>query len=137
MTDAVEALLAGVSPPERQADARALAALMARVTDMPPAAWGTMIGFGRYHYRYESGREGEAMRIGFAPRKSELVVYVMGGFPGHEALLARLGKHRAGKSCLYVKRLADIDAGVLEELVGAAWWHMAELYPDQPGLARG
>lgn len=130
MSDEVESLLAGVTPPEPQADARALAALMARVTGVAPDRWGTMIGFGRYHYRYESGREGDAMRIGFAPRKAELVLYVMGGFPGHEDLLARLGRHRAGKSCLYLKRLGDADPAVLEALIDAGWRHMAERYPD-------
>ncbi|PAX07590.1 DUF1801 domain-containing protein [Sphingomonas lenta] len=129
MAEDVESLLAGVTPPERQTDARAVAALMGRVSGEPAAPWGSMIGFGRYRYRYESGREGEAFRIGFAPRKSELVLYLLDDFARRDEMLARLGKHRTGKSCLYVKRLADVDAGVLEQLVAASWRHMAEKYP--------
>lgn len=131
MADEVESLLAGVTPPERQADARAIAATMARVSGEEPARWGSMVGFGRYHYRYDSGREGDAFRIGFAPRKTELVLYLMDGFAERDALLARLGKHRTGKSCLYLKRLSDVDAAVLERLVEASWSHMAEKYPLQ------
>lgn len=126
MADDVESLLAGVAPPERQADARAVAALMAHVSGEQPARWGSMIGFGRYRYRYDSGREGEAFRIGFAPRKSELVLYLLDDFAGRDEMLARLGKHRTGKSCLYVKRMSDVDAGVLEQLIAASWRHMAE-----------
>jgi hypothetical protein len=78
--------------------------------------WGpSIIGFGSYHYRYASGHEGDAPRIGFSPRKANLVLYV-GGFPDYEALLARLGKHKSSKACLYLGKLADVDLGVLEEI---------------------
>jgi hypothetical protein len=126
----VDQLIAAAEPPVRRDEARALVELMTRVTGAAPERWGSMIGFGRYRYRYESGREGEAFRIGFAPRKAELVLYVMDGFPEHAALLAKLGKHRTGKSCLYVKRLSDLDLSALEALVASSWACMAERYPD-------
>lgn len=126
----VDQLLAAAEPPARREEARALVDLMTRVTGVDPERWGSMIGFGRYRYRYDSGREGEAFRIGFAPRKAELVLYVMDGFPEHAALLAKLGKHRTGKSCLYVKRLSDLDPSTLEALVASSWACMAERYPD-------
>lgn len=128
----VGAFIDAVDHPERRDDARALAALMERVSGEPAAMWGpTMVGFGRYRYRYDSGRKGDAFRIGFSPRKAELVLYLLDGFTERDALLARLGKHRTGKSCLYVKRLADVDMGVLEQLVAASWRHMADKYPLQ------
>lgn len=115
------AYLERVEPAQRQADGKVLAAMMARVSGQPPVMWGpSILGFDRYHYRYESGHEGEMCRIGFAPRKAELVLYVLGDFPEQEALLGRLGKHKTGKGCLYIKKLADVDTGVLEELVSAS-----------------
>jgi hypothetical protein len=91
---------------------------MAEVTGDEPRLWGRgMVGFGTYHYRYESGREGDWFVTGFAPRKSDLTLYIMAGFDRYEALMSRLGKYRTGKSCLYVKRLADVDEAVLRELV--------------------
>ena len=106
----------------RRADADALMAMMGEITGEPPVAWGSMIGFGAYHYVYETGHEGDAFLIGFAPRKAEFAIYLMGNyFPEtearREALLAKLGKHRMGKACLYVKKLADIDMGALRELM--------------------
>ncbi|WP_088182437.1 DUF1801 domain-containing protein [Sphingobium sp. Z007] len=123
----VEAFLARVEPEERQADGRAVAALMARLSGEPPAMWGpSIIGFGRYHYRYESGREGESCRIGFAPRKAELVFYLAGL---EDADFADLGKHRRGKGCLYVKRLAGVDIAVLEAMIVKSLAHMDKAYP--------
>lgn len=91
---------------------------MRRATGAEPRMWGPeMVGFGEYHYRYESGREGDWFLAGFSPRKKELSVYVMAGFEGYADLLARLGRHKTGKSCLYLRSLADVDLGVLEELV--------------------
>ena len=105
----------------RREDCRALAGLMARATGAPAAMWGaSIVGFGRYRYRYASGREGEWFLAGFAPRKNDLTLYLMSGFDGYEPLLARLGRHKTGKSCLYIKRLADVDPAVLEELVTAS-----------------
>lgn len=125
------AYLERVEPPERRADGKALAALMERVSGCPPMMWGpSILGFDRYHYRYESGREGDMCRIGFAARKAELVLYVLGDVPEEAALLARLGKHRTGKGCLYVKTLADVDMGVLEELVSASLAANRKKWPD-------
>lgn len=114
----------------QRADAHAIAALMERLSDERPYMWGSsIVGFGRYHYKYESGREGDAARIGFSPRKGQTVLYLVEGFEGHGALMARLGKHKTGKSCLYVKRLSDIDLGALEELIGASLRYMDTKYP--------
>lgn len=127
-TDAAVAdFLARVEPPERQADGRTVTALMARLSGEPPAMWGpSIIGFGRYHYRYDSGREGDMCRIGFSPRKAELVFYLAGL---DEADFTTLGKHRRGKGCLYVKRLDQIDMAVLEALIVQSLDHMDRTYP--------
>jgi len=103
----------------RRADARALCVLLSEVTGEPPFLWGSsIVGFGSYHYRYASGREGDAPLASFAPRGAHLVIYLISGFTErHERLLERLGPHKAGKSCLYVKRLADINLDVLRQLV--------------------
>ena len=113
----VEAFIAGLADEQMQADCRAVAAMMAEVTGAEPKLWGTtIVGFGSYHYRYASGREGDFMLAGFAPRKRALTLYVMAGFAEYGPLLARLGKHTTGKSCLYIKRLADVDQGVMREI---------------------
>lgn len=120
--------------PVRREDAKALAALMAQVTGEEPRMWGpSIIGYGSYRYRYESGREGEMCRLGFSPRKAELVLYVLNGSPEQEAQLARLGKHRTGKGCLYIKKLADVDMAVLETLVRDQLASMDARYPRDPG----
>ena len=122
-TDAdVAEFIARVEPAQRRADAERLLALMRAVTGQAPQMWGpTMIGFGAYHYRYESGREGDTFRIGFAPRKPQLVLYLSCDIAEHSALLARLGPHTTGLSCLYIKRLDQVDMAALTELVVAAW----------------
>lgn len=119
-TDAdVEAHFAA-QPDARAADCRTLAALMQRASGHPPRMWGRMVGFGDHHYVYDSGREGDIFEIGFASGaggKGDISLYLnVGGVPGGEPLLAKLGKHREGKGCVYVKRLADVDLGVLEQL---------------------
>ena len=115
----VEAFLAAVPNEERRADARTLCALMTEITGEPPVLWGpSIVGFGSYDYRYESGREGTAALAGFSPRKANLVIYLVGGFEDrHGKLVERLGPHKTGKGCLYLKRLADVDLDVLRELV--------------------
>lgn len=123
-----------VEDPVRRTDAVWLDSMMRRVTGEEPRMWGpSMIGYGTYHYRYASGHEGDAMRIGFSPRKAEMVLYVLaygdGDTSAEDALLARLGKHRRGKSCLYVKRLDGVDRDVLEQLATLSWTRMAERYP--------
>jgi predicted GIY-YIG superfamily endonuclease len=114
------AFLATVADPERRADAQALCAMMARATGEHAAMWGSIVGFGRYHYRYESGREGDWMLSGFAVRAKELVLYLGLGAGGFDEFLARLGKHKTGKGCLYVKSLVDVDLAVLEALIARA-----------------
>lgn len=124
---AVEDFLDRVEPPERQADGRTVAALMARLSGEPAHMWGaSIIGFGRYHYRYDSGRAGDMCRIGLSPRKAELVLYLAGL---DDADFAPLGKHRRGKGCLYIKRLSQIDMAVLERLIVQSLAHMDGLYP--------
>lgn len=125
----VDAFIERVANAEQREDARTLVKLLGRLSGHAPKMWGpTMIGFGTYHYRYDSGREGDAMRIGFSPRKPETVIYVL-GYPGQEAQLTRLGKHKVGKSCLYIKRLSDVDMGVLGEICAASLADMDERYP--------
>ncbi len=119
----VGAFLAQVEGEARQADCARLVAMMSEVAGEGPAMWGpSIVGFGRYHYRYATGHEGDSALIGFSPRKAEFSIYLTGVyFPESkdkaEALLARLGRHRMGKACLYVKRLSDIDEGILRELL--------------------
>jgi hypothetical protein len=114
----------------RREDARTVGALMERLAGEPPAMWGpSIIGFGSYHYRYDSGHEGDACRIGFSPRKAELVLYMLSGGAEEAELLARLGKHRTGKSCLYIKKLADVEMAVLEALVRKHLATMDARYP--------
>jgi hypothetical protein len=116
-TASVEEFLACVEHPVRRADGLVLADLMGRVTGEPAVMWGpTMVGFGSYHYRTVSGREGDYLVVGFSPRKSSLSLYGLTYAPESEGLLERLGKHKRGAGCLYVNTLADVDASVLEEL---------------------
>ncbi len=114
----VSAFLDAVEDDERRKDCKKLVQMMKRVTKAQPKMWGpSIVGFGDYHYVYESGREGDWFLAGFSPRKRDLTLYVMSGFDGHEALMNELGKYKTGKACLYVKRLADVDLDVLEQLV--------------------
>ena len=114
----VDGYIAAITSDEQREDCQTLIKLLRKITRMEPKMWGpTIVGFGSYHYKYESGREGEACLTGFAARGKELVVYLVASGPEQEALLARLGKHRMGKACLYIRRLADIDTAILEQLV--------------------
>lgn len=114
-----DAWLAGVDPARRE-DAAGLLNLFARVTGWEPRLWGpSMVGFGRYVYRYDSGHGGESLATGFSPRKAELSVYILPGYADFGPILNRLGPHRLGKACLYIKRLAAVDQTVLEELIRA------------------
>lgn len=114
----VGAFLDGIADEKRRADCRAVVELLAEATGEPPAMWGDgIIGFGSYHYKYPTGREGDWMAVGVSPRKRNLTVYVMTGFERHEALMKKLGRYTTGKSCLYVRRLEDVDLDVLRELV--------------------
>ena len=110
--------LDAVEPDRRKRDGRILCDLMNRVTGFEPKMWGpSIVGFGRYHYKYDSGREGEFFLTGFSPRKSALSVYIMPGFSEYSDLMDKLGKHKTGRACLYINKLDDVDLGTLEELV--------------------
>lgn len=119
--------------PSRRAEAETLLALFQRVTGWTAQLWGpSIVGFGRYQYRYESGHAGQALATGFSPRKPELVIYILPGYANAGPLLARLGPHRIGKSCLYLKRLDRVDLGVLEELIRAGLEDLAKRWTLQP-----
>jgi len=126
----VEAFLAGIEDAQKQQDCRTLVAIMQEATGAAPRMWGdNIVGFGHYHYKYASGREGDWFLTGFSPRKQNLTLYIIAGFDHYEALLSRLGKHSTGKSCLYVKRLADVDMPILTELVVESVAHMKATNP--------
>mgnify|MGYP003581312551 CR=1 FL=1 len=113
----VDAFLDGVPHPVRRADGKALREMVERITGEPAVMWGpSIVGFGTYHYRYDSGHEADMCRVAFSPRAANLVLYV-GGFLEYEALLAKLGKHKSSKACLYLNKLADVDLTVLDEIV--------------------
>ena len=121
-----------VEPEKKKADAKVLLDFFNRVTGLKPKMWGpSIIGYGRYEYKYESGREGEFMLTGFSPRKQNLTVYIMPGYRygEMEEKLSRLGKHKLGKSCLYINKLADVDMDVLEEIVLDGLDYMHKTYP--------
>lgn len=113
----------------RRADCKTIAKMMRRISGSPPKMWGSaMVGFGSYHYRYASGREGEWFITGFSPRKQYLTVYIMSGFSAHSLLLKQLGKVKTGKSCLYLKSLEQVDSVVLEELIAESVATMKSRY---------
>src|SRR5262245_4421369 len=114
----VEAYFAAIDDQTRRQDCQALARLMQKVTRHGPKMWGTsIVGFGSYHYTYDSGREGDLCVIGFSSRKGDISVYLWAEFPGRAELLAQLGRHKVGKACLYIRKLSDIDLNILEKLV--------------------
>ncbi len=121
----VSAFLKGIADDERRKDCQTLVRIMKAAVGTPPKMWGpSIVGFGHYHYKYASGRENDWFLAGFSPRKQDLTLYLMSGLDRHDALVARLGKYKTGKSCLYVKRLADIDIAVLKELIAESVKHM-------------
>ncbi len=121
----VDEFMAAVENKRRKEDGLVLLDMMRDVTGLEPEMWGpSIIGFGSYHYRYESGREGDMPLTGFSPRKSSLSLYIMSGFDEYDDLLGKLGKHRKGASCLYINKLADVDVEVLRELVSQSVEHM-------------
>jgi hypothetical protein len=127
---AVDDFIDKVPVPQRREDAKQVRAIMERLSGEPARMWGpSIIGFGSYHYKYDSGHEGVMCRLGFSPRKAELVLYVLTEDAGQAAQLARLGKHKTGKSCLYIKKLPDVDEAVLEELIAGALAYMDDKYP--------
>ena len=117
----VLAYLESVSNKRRREDSLVMLKLMAEATGERAEMWGTsIVGFGSYHYRYASGREGDFMLTGFAPRKQALTLYIMGGHERYDELMAKLGKHRTGSACVYINKLADVDLDVLRELIAAS-----------------
>ena len=133
----VEDFIEAVEPAAKREDAKVLDALFRRVTGQEPTIWGpSIIGYGSYHYKYDSGREGDMCRAGFSPRKAKHSLYLMGRYCDEatgkkvDALLETMGKHKTGASCVYVNKLADIDLAVLEEIVGECWEAMNRAYPS-------
>ena len=119
------AFIAGLAHPTRRRDGLTLLAMMREVTGVAPVMWGpSMVGYGQYHYKYASGRQGDALAVGFSPRTSGLVLYGLIDAPGAGALLGRLGTHSLGASCLYVPTLAKVDMGVLRELTALGYTYM-------------
>lgn len=125
----VESFLDSVEDERKRVDSYTLLQLIGEVTGDKPVMWGSsIVGFGTYHYKYASGREGDFMVTGFSPRKRNLTIYVMPGFDQYAQMLSRLGKYKTGRSCLYVNKLADIDMDVLRELLTAGVKYMRENY---------
>ncbi|MGH7645591.1 MAG: DUF1801 domain-containing protein [Gemmatimonadales bacterium] len=122
----VTAFIDAIRDPERRRDCRSVLRIMKDVTKAQPKMWGTsIVGFGSYHYRYASGREGDWFRTGFSPRKQDLTLYLMAGFAGRDALMRTLGRYKTGKACLYIKRLEDVDLAVLTRLIRQSVKHTA------------
>jgi hypothetical protein len=117
-TDSVQDFLDKVTPEEKKKDSMQVLKIMGEITKEKPKMWGSaIVGFGDYHYKYESGREGDFFLVGFSPRKAALTLYIMGGFDNYDDLMGKLGKFKTGKSCLYVKSLEDINIDVLKQLI--------------------
>ncbi len=129
----VSDFIAGIENPKRRADAEVLDDLFRRVTGWQPRMWGpTMVGYGQYHYTYDSGRSGDCLATGFSPRKANLVLYIMPGYTDFGHILDRLGKHKLGKACLYINKLADVEIDVVEEIVRAGLDDLATRWPVKP-----
>lgn len=127
----VSAFLNAIEDPNKRKDAKAVAKIMKELSGEKPKMWGSsIVGYGQYHYVYDSGREGDFMRTGFSPRKQNLTLYIMGGFANYDRLLEKLGPHKTGKSCLYVKRLSDVNEKVLRQLISKSLSYMAKKYPE-------
>ncbi|MCU0427190.1 MAG: DUF1801 domain-containing protein [Candidatus Kapabacteria bacterium] len=129
-SESVTAFLSTVADETRKQDCFALLDLMSSVSGEEAVMWGaSIVGFGKYRYKYASGREGEHCPIGFSPRKNDLVIYMISGYEDSTEELAQLGKHKLGKSCLYIKRLSDIDVNVLEKMLRESLKRTKERYP--------
>ncbi len=125
----VEKFLAAIENDQRRKDSLEILEIMKDITGEKAVMWGpSIVGFGEYHYKYDSGREGDMFISGFSPRKQSLTVYVMPGFDRFEELMSKIGKHKTGKSCLYLKKLDDIDRSVLRELIDTSYKHMRKKY---------
>ena len=130
----VRAFLDAVDDPQQRADVKKIAAMMRAATGEPPKMWGpSIVGYGSYHFRYASGRGGDWFLTGFSPRKQNISVYIMPGFSSFERQLGKLGKYKTGKSCLYIRRLADVDEKVLGRLIDQSVSHMRKNYAEGGG----
>jgi hypothetical protein len=126
----VEEFLNSIPDEKRRQECRAVAQLMQAATGAEPKLWGSsMVGFGSYHYKYASGHEGDAFLTGFSPRKQNLTLYIMAGFEEYDELLQKLGKYKTGKSCLYIKKIEDVDLAALEMLIKRSVEHMVKTNP--------
>ncbi len=123
------AFLAAIADDRRRADCETLLKMMAELSGKQAVMWGNIVGFGQYHYKYASGREGDWPRTGFASRKTSLTIYCMPGYKAQGDLLAKLGPHKHSVSCLYIKRLEQVDLGVLRQIVKRSLEQMARMYP--------
>ncbi|MGB5721129.1 MAG: DUF1801 domain-containing protein [Woeseiaceae bacterium] len=125
----ITAFMNGIEDPAMRRDARKVSAMMRKATGSRARMWGSnIVGFGEYHYKYDSGREGDSMIVGFSPRKQALALYVIPGFKPFAPLMNKLGKYKTGKSCLYIKRLSDVDEDVLAKLIGESVKLMRKKY---------
>ena len=123
--------ISAVEPDQKRMDCLTLLATMKTLSGQEPKMWGpSIVGFGEYHYKYDSGREGDFLRVGFSPRAQNLSIYLMPGYQDFSDELSRLGKHKMGKSCLTIKRLADVDMDVLTEIIAKSLSLMEEKYPS-------
>ncbi|MET3136735.1 hypothetical protein AAKU61_001085 [Undibacterium sp. GrIS 1.2] len=126
----VEDYLAAIEDGCRRKDCEDLSKLMAKATKHKPQMWGaSIVGFGSYHYKYESGREGDSCLTGFSSRKGDISIYILASFPDHDELLAKLGKHKTAKACLYIRKLSDVDLKVLEQLIIGSVAERKRRYP--------
>lgn len=125
----VEEFLQGIAPESKQNDCRTICSIMEHITGEPPIMWGQMVGFGTYHYKYESGREGDWFIVGFAARKSNITLYIMTGFERYAELMAQLGKVKTGNSCLHINSLNDVNRDVLKSLIQESVNHIKITYP--------
>ena len=116
----VPTLLSSIDGDTKRQDCKAIAAMMALATKVEPKLWASMVGYGERHFKYASGREVDTFIVGFAPRKSNIALYLTCDLDEHAALLAKLGKHRRGTGCLYINKLSDVDVGVLTEMIAAS-----------------
>lgn len=127
--DSVDAFLSTIEDEQKVADTRAIMAMMAEATGEPPKMWGgSIIGYGKYHYKYDSGREGDFMLVGFSPRKANISLYIMPGYGEFQEQIDKLGKVKTGKSCVYIKKLDKIDTDALRDLIQQSVTYMKEKY---------
>jgi len=125
----VEKFLNGVKDEQKRLDSFKIMNMMKKITKEEPKMWGpSIVGFGSYHYKYESGHEGDMCIAGFSPRKNALTVYIMPGFDKFENLMKKLGKYKTGRSCLYIKRLEDVDLNILEKIISGSYKYMLAKY---------